>query len=184
MNTRAWMLMGTLLALPAMSQEQPAEKPAVAPAAVAPRSAPTQPVPTFDIKSAGVQNVIRANANLEARGGANLSHGARLSADAPAQTGGRNLKDIPFRAPRRLHHMDCDSFNCVAYSADGEALYTVSREQHFGINTDDSKEAWLSCQSGDNLLTTFERYDKCRGVSIGLPLQGNDVIVNLPKIRL
>ena len=83
---------------------------------------------------------------------------------------GRTLPGIPFRAPRRVHHMDCDSFNCVAYTADDQALYTIPREQYFGINADDPQEAWLSCQSGNDLLTTFERYDKCRGVTIGLPL--------------
>jgi hypothetical protein len=185
MNTRAWMLMGTLLALPALAQEQPAAKPPAAPAATAAQVAPAQPKPTFDLRNTGVQNVIRANAaKLQASGRADPSDGISLFADTPPQTGDTKLQDIPFRAPRRLHHMDCDSYNCVAYTADNQALYAISREQYFGINTDDSKEAWLSCQSGNDLLTTFERYDKCRGVSIGLPLPTHDVIVNLPKLRL
>lgn len=132
-----------------------------------------------------MQSVMRTSA-------ATASDGFRLvspSAQQQSQDTGPaitrpDLQSIPFRAPRRLHHMDCDSFDCVAYTADNQPLYTIPREQYLGINTDNSKEAWLSCQSGDDLLTTFERYDKCRGVSIGLPLQTHDVIVNLPKIRL
>jgi hypothetical protein len=183
----AGILLGTLLALPmcALAQEPAVVKPAVpAITAAAQRTAPpTQP--TFDLKDAAMQDVIRASAmtasNSFRPSAATVQR--RPEENGPALTR-PDLRSIRFRAPRRPHHMDCDSFNCVAYSADGEALYSVSREQHFGINTDDSKEAWLSCQSGDNLLTTFERYDKCRGVSIGLPLQSHDVIVNLPKIRL
>jgi hypothetical protein len=123
-----------------------------------------------------VQTVIRAAAAS--------APNSQLAADLTASATRPALADIPFRAPRRPHHMDCDSFNCVAYTADDEALYTIPRDQYFGVNSNDPQKAWLSCQSGNDLLTTFERYDKCRGVSIGLPLQGHDLIVDLPKLTL
>ncbi len=185
MKMRSWILIGTLLVLPALglTEESAAVKPM--PTASAPVARDTSPKSqsTFDLKTAAIQSVIRASA-------ATASDGFRLlspTAQQQSQDNGATRPDlpgIPFRAPRRLHHMDCDSFNCVAYTADDQALYTISREQHFGINADDSKEAWLSCQSGNDLLTTFERYDKCRGVSIGLPQQTHDLIVDLPKLRL
>jgi hypothetical protein len=191
MKSRSWILIGTLLALPALGlAEEPSAPKSIPPADVpATHDASPKSQSTFDLRTAAMQSIIRASA-------ATASDGFRLmspAAQQPSQDNGHDvtrpkLQSLPFRAPRRLHHMDCDSFNCVAYTADNQALYTISREQYFGINTDDStddsKEAWLSCQSGNDMLTTFERYDKCRGVSIGLPLQTHDVIVNLPKIRL
>jgi hypothetical protein len=187
MHMHSRILIAALLVVPMLGlAQEPAGVKTAEPAHKAAAQDVSSPArPTFDLKDAAMQSVIRASA-------ATASDGFRLSSSAEQRQPQDNdtaparaaLRSIPFRAPRRLHHMDCDSLNCVAYSADGEALYSVPREQQFGINTDDSKEAWLSCQSSDNLLTTFERYDKCRGVSIGLPLQSHDVIVNLPKIRL
>ena len=171
MKTHTWMLVGTMLALPALglAQEHAAAKPA--PAASTPVAKPT-----FDLRNAGVQDVIRANAVAQ----------QPLPNDDLAASESKNLKPLPFRAPRRLHHMDCDSFNCVAYTADDVALYTIPRDQYFGVRAGggNPQEDWLSCQSGNDLLTTFERYDKCRGVSIGLPLQVHGVKLDLANITL
>lgn len=176
-------MLGALLVLPALgfAQEQPAAKATSPVDTLAVQSAaPMAAQPSFDLKNAAVQEIIRA---------ATASDASQLSLTGPqqaAETASTRpaLQDLPFRAPRRAHHMDCDSFNCVAYTADDQALYTIPREQYYGVNSSDPQKAWLSCQSGNDLLTTFERYDKCRGVTIGLPLQGHDVIVDLPKIRL
>ena len=173
MKTQTWICAATLLALSAVgqAQQQPAAKPA--PAATTSAAAP-EAKPTFDLRNANLRDVIRANAATQPQ---------RENAPAEETSG---LEPLPFRAPRRLHHMDCDSFNCVAYTADDVALYTIPRDQYMGVRAsgDNPQEEWLSCQSGNDLLTTFERYNKCRGVSIGLPLQTLDVIVDLPKLRL
>jgi hypothetical protein len=188
MKMRTWMLLTGVLALPALawSQEEPAPQPAATTQAsapevttrVAPVVPPTQPKASFDLGSDSVKSIIRDAAESAPA----AAHPLTLteSSDVPATI---------FRAPRRLHHMDCDSFDCVAYSADNEALYTISREQYFGphgTSGKDGQKEWLSCQSGNDLLTTFERYDKCRGVSIGLPNPrlGNNVQLELPKLRL
>ena len=161
-----------LLALPfaAVAQTQPAQRLTQEPAKVANEPAMK---PAFDLRTAKVQDVIRATA--EAQVPAKAEPGAEPSEVAP----------IHFRAPRRLHHMDCNSFTCVAFTADNEVLYTIPRDQYLGIRSggNDGQDEWLSCQSGNNLLSTFERYDKCRGVSIGLPMT-HDLIVNLPLISL
>ena len=81
-----------------------------------------------------------------------------------------------------MHHMDCSLADCVAYTSDGDPLYTIPREQYFGVDGDDLDDQWLSCQSGNDLLTTFERYDKCRGVTIGLPLEFQGTLVSLPLV--
>jgi hypothetical protein len=82
-----------------------------------------------------------------------------------------------------MYHMKCDLSDCVAYTADGDALYTVPRDQYLGVNGGSTREEWLSCQSGNDLLTTFERHDKCRGVSIGLPVQIGGTLVNVPLLN-
>lgn len=169
MKMRTWMLVGTLLAMPALSQAQ--EQPAAKPAATA--NAPSVK-PKFDLKNSGIQDVIRA--------------AAASSVDTPTQDeaalSGTEMEDLPFRAPRRLHHMDCDSLDCVAYTSDGVALYSIPREQYYGVHGNNPREQWLSCQSGNDLLSTFERYDNCRGVSIGIPSQFQNVVLKLPNIRL
>ena len=183
--------MGALLTLPTLGQAQ--ERSAAnqsagvrTPAAQESPKTPASAAP-FDLKNDSVQEVIRATAATSSE---NTDDGFRLTSDAtrkkPVENdpvpANKELKDIPVRAPRRPHHMGCDSFHCVAYTADGDALYTIPREQYYGVSGDNPEDDWLSCQSGNNLLTTFERYDKCRGVSIGLPLQINDIMVNLPLI--
>jgi hypothetical protein len=105
---------------------------------------------------------------------------------APAVTLGEQVA-IPFRAPRRPHHMECDNISCVAYTADGVALYTVPQAQYYGDRAPGGNAAneWLSCQSRDNLLTTFQRYDKCHGITIGLPpLAMGDTWIAAPGIRI
>jgi hypothetical protein len=179
MKTRTWILVGTLLVLPVMglADDVPAAKPTPSVDGSISQSAARKPAPlALDLKDESVQKVVRASAAAIT--------GPQQPLESAPLTMRPALQDIPFRAPRRPHHMDCDSFDCVAYTADDEALYSIPRDQYFGVNSDDPEKAWLSCQSGNDLLSTFERYDKCRGVSIGLPLQGHDVIVDLPKLRL
>jgi hypothetical protein len=73
--------------------------------------------------------------------------------------------------------------DCVAYTADGDALYTIPREQYLGASGDNPREVSQSCRSGNDLLATFERYDKCHAFGVGLPLQIGGVMVNLPQYR-
>jgi hypothetical protein len=162
MKLRTRMMMSVLLAMPALS---------FAGELVVAKSATTKPA--FDLKAAKVQGVIRSHAVAQA-----ADEKAGPSESAPTE-----IKPLPFRAPRRVHRVECDSFNCVAYTADDDALFSVPRDQYFGVTGNGcSSDSWLSCQSSNNLLTTFERYDKCRGVSVGLPVQGRDITVNVPLI--
>jgi hypothetical protein len=168
MKTRTGLLMAALLALPALvfAQEQKAAPPGPA------LAQPAQSRPTFDLKASGVRDAIRANA---------VSDAPPKENEAP--TTRTDLPPLQFRAPRRVHRVECDSFNCVAYTADDDALFSIPRDQYFGVTENGSgRDAWLSCQSGNDLLTTFERYDKCRGVSIGIPVQFQDVQLNVPVL--
>ena len=167
------MLIGALLAIPALGWSgEPAK---IVHAAVA---LPKANEPALNLQAAEVQKIIRASAKEQAAS-APLGPDTLVSYQPQmAKLGGEAM--VPFRAARRPHHLVCDSFNCVAYTADDVALYGVPREQYYGQNEPgiDTKDGWLSCQSHGNLLTTFERYDKCRGITIGLPpvALGNTVI--------
>jgi hypothetical protein len=133
--------------------------------------------PVLSLQAPEVQKVIRAAAKTPA--------GTAPSA-APAVTLG-DQATIPFRAPRRPHHIECDNISCIAYTADDVALYTVPRDQFYGERAPGEHSAgeWLSCQSRDNLLTTFQRYDRCRGITIGLPPLGvGDTLIAAPGIRI
>ena len=174
MKTRTWMLIGALLALPAAGWADETAKPVVPPA-----SAP----PALNLQAAEVQNIIRATAR-EQMESAPLANATSLLVQPQASTLGKQTS-IPFRAPRRFDHLKCNSDDCIAYNADDVPLYTIQRSQVYGSSGEKSADEWLSCQSHDNLLTTFERYDKCRGISIGIPSAAFDnVILDLPKFRL
>jgi len=129
-----------------------------------------------------VQGVIRANA-VAASAPSQPQSGQNLPVTLTFAAGTIEREGIPFRASRRMHHMACGLSDCVAYNADGDALFTVPRDQYVGKRGTTAADEWMSCQSSNDLLTTFERYDKCRGIGIGLPLEFNDVILKLPLIH-
>jgi hypothetical protein len=174
MKTRMWILIGALFTLPApawtvepesQSQTKPAD------------------VPALQLQTPQVQKIIRAAAQAHAAIG-KAAPTTDPEIDSPWLVSGKPTA-IPFRAPRRPHHVECDSFNCVAYTADEVALFSIPRAQFYGDQEggDKTGDAWLSCQSRNNLLTTFQRYDKCRGITFALPptLSG-DTLVFAPSL--
>lgn len=175
MQTRHW-LTGLSWLLPTLAlAADPAPATSAAADPAKPASSAAAPVP--DLKNFDFRQIARATALATA----NAS--APAPADQPSDT---RLADLPFRAPRRVHHHECDSVDCVAYAADGTALFSFPREQMIHAPAAEANDDdWLSCQQNDDMLSTFERYDKCRGVGIGLPPKViRDVEVKLPSLRL
>ena len=189
MKMSTWKVFGTLLCLPAfaLAQEE-SSTPAPAASAQVSRPAP-QPSnkPDFDLRNSSVQRVISANARAASAPSQPQSVQYKTGQDLPVTltfvAGAIEQQGIPFRASRRMQRMDCGLTDCVAYNADGDALFTIPREQYVGTNGRTASDEWMSCQSSNDLLTTFERYDKCRGIGIGLPLRFHDTIVKLPIIH-
>ncbi|MEO8061698.1 MAG: hypothetical protein ABI821_03015 [Pseudomonadota bacterium] len=132
--------------------------------------------PSFSLHDDNVQKIVVAAAQKQSESATESDAlNDPVTATAPIA--------VKFKAPRRVDHTDCDSFNCVAYNADEIALFTIPREQYFGVHGDKPADGWLSCQSRDDLLTTFERYDKCRGITIGLPpVSFGNVMLDTPKL--
>jgi hypothetical protein len=179
MNLRTWMLIGAVLAVPALGwTDEPGSRSA---AAVSMKSAAGKPA--LDLRSPDVQKIIRAVAQQQVESVAPDASVYLL--DQPSVTALGQQTSIPFRAPRRVDHTKCGSFNCVAYTADGVALFTIPRDQYYGQKGGNLADEWLSCQSRNDLLTTFERYDQCRGISIGIPPVGfGNVMLDLPMLHL
>jgi hypothetical protein len=171
MNAPARLLATVLVVLPVLAwpEDQPvtATQPATAEADT-PQREKDQLI--FDLNAAIVQSAIRTAAANDT-----APPQEPVSSEAAADEG--EALSLTFRAPRRAHHMTCDAINCVAYTADGDTLYTIPRDEPH-------RDEWLSCQSSNDLLTTFERYDKCRGVNVGLPSQAGEVLLDPPSSRL
>lgn len=151
-----------LLALPGFSQ---ADEPAK---------------PTFDLRDQSVQSIVRAAAADQ-----------KAVEEEATETASRvetELAELRFRAPRRVHHTKCDGDECIAYTADNEPLFSLDRElqpDFHSMSAGQLDDAWLSCQDTHNLLSTFERFDRCRGIRVGPPpLRLNDEGIRPPKIRL
>jgi hypothetical protein len=174
MNARALLWIGVLTLLPLAGGA--AEPAAPAPATTA---TPAKPAPgAFDLKNAAVQDLVRTTA-------ASASEDATPPDTAVAHD--EKLADLRFRGPRRPHYMECDALACTAFTKDKDPLYSISREQmgDQSLSSEHSFDQWLSCQQGNDLLSTFERFDKCRGITIGLPpLEFRDVEIRRPPLAL
>jgi hypothetical protein len=120
------------------------------------------PAPSFSLSSESVRRIVLERARESAKPEADLTKpdlGQRLA--------------LKFRVNPRVDHVECDLLQCLAVAKDGEILYTVPRGQLHDLASDESSRlnAWLSCQDTNDLLSTFERYDRCRGINVGSPLQ-------------
>jgi hypothetical protein len=179
MNPRILMLV--LLAAPVVA---PAQQPSTSPASsivTAPAKSHAAPAQSpFRVSNPDVQRVLRETAVASEASTPAADASARADANPPEGFG-----PLRFRAPRRVDRMKCDGDRCVALTADGTELYTVTEDGRVPYDTwstGDHYDAWLSCQSSNNLLTTFERFDKCRGISIGIPAVSSNLGFALPRI--
>jgi len=82
--------------------------------------------------------------------------------------------EVQFRDDR-VDHVECDVLQCYSYAKDGHIVRTTPRADFFGLMPEDprSSDAWLACQDTNDLLSTFERYDRCRGIGASLTLPWN-----------
>jgi hypothetical protein len=59
--------------------------------------------------------------------------------------------------------VECRVFDCLGYDATGKVVRTLPPPAQGGLMSADA-DAWYSCQSGNNMLSTFERFDQCSGI--------------------
>ena len=166
MTTRTWIIPPLLLLVSiAVADDKPA-----------PRSAPAAK-PTFDLNDTALRKIVRETA-------ANAAAAKQSdSTPEPASSVAAQIGTLPMRKGKTPITVNCDGIavDCAALDANGNELYRVPRWQVFGINSGDPTMA-SPCQSSNNLLSTFERADRCRGIGLLLPTPWDKVNVALPAI--
>lgn len=60
--------------------------------------------------------------------------------------------------------VECRVFECLGYDASGKVIGSVPPPERFGYLSTRDPDDWYSCQSRNNMLSTFERLDECSGV--------------------
>ena len=166
MTTRTWIVLPLLLVVSvAIADDKPA-----------PESARTAK-PTFDLGNAALRKIVRETA-------ANATSAMPpASSTEPASRVAAQIGMLPMRKGKTPITVNCDGIaaDCAALDANGNELYRVPRWQVFGVNSGDPSMA-SPCQSSNNLLSTFERADRCRGVGLLLPTPWDKVNFALPAI--
>jgi hypothetical protein len=115
--------------------------------------------PRFDVRDAEIQKLLRA-AIATRREGFRLMSVAVPSGETPSsrvavQT---TFATRPLRQPAAV---ECREFDCIAYDEKGKVLYTTPPPDPGPRIFTGTKQEWLSCQSGNNLLPTWERAEIC-----------------------
>jgi hypothetical protein len=174
MNPRSPLLLAlALLPLVALSQTPPAEAPV-------PASVPGKPL--LSMSGTELRDMARDVARTRAESpDANASRDAQ-GADADPESSSRTtavLGPLPMRARKVAVRYECLLHDCKAYDADGNVLYSVPRTTIAGADKL-TEDQWLACQSGDDMLSTFERFDQCRGVGLLVPTPWDAVLFRVP----
>jgi hypothetical protein len=129
--------------------------------------------PTFTLSDAEVRKIVRAAANRKVEG-FRFVKDPQVATDIPPSATAARFQPLA-RLPRATRVVfECRSLTeaCGAYDYDGNYLYSVPREQVYPNSTGGSDD-WLACQSGDDMLSTFERFDRCRGIGVMLSTPWN-----------
>jgi hypothetical protein len=131
--------------------------------------------PTFDLRSDALKKIVRATA-------ADAPVATQpASATEPASVVAAKIGPLPMRKRSTPTSVNCDGIgsDCAALDANGNELYRIPRWQVFGMNPGDPSTP-SPCQSSNNMLSTFERADRCRGVGVLLPTPWDKVNFAVP----
>ena len=144
---------------------QPADQPAP-PATAATQASAQQPPqkPNFYLSEAEIRRLLRGQrVVLES------PDAARIASD---WRGGRESISIQKPATpisqTRPAMIECDGrgAKCAAYDGDGKYLYALpNRRVQLGVNDPDT----LNCDHTSDLMSSFERADRCRGIGVLIP---------------
>jgi hypothetical protein len=87
----------------------------------------------------------------------------------------------PVRGWRPPGGDECVGERCVVYDDQGNRLFPYHRNLTGLIFTSDRQfDEWLACQQDDDLLTTFERYERCQKSPVDLR-EVDRALVKLPR---
>ncbi len=161
MNARQCLLLA-LLSLPSAGlADDPGRTTPASVRAIAPASDAAQPDrKRIDLTDPRVREIVRATAASHSRA---LPAPAAQAEVASEEHGWQvALRASEARATRPAQYGQCEGDGCTAYSANGEPLVRYQRNLTGLVFTGDREfDHWLSCQQDDDMLTTFERYERC-----------------------
>lgn len=125
----------------------------------------TSSVYSFQLSDERIRSIVRDAAVFQ-RVGWRVIEISPLDNEIPPSRVAAEMKlpDGPrFETPATI---ECRLFDCIAYDAQRNV---ISSQPTASAQLDGTNQTWLSCQSsGNDMLSTFERFDHCRGVDIGI----------------
>lgn len=77
---------------------------------------------------------------------------------------------------------ECEVDKCAAYDKDGNVLWYLPRDQFFTQGNDRDSDTWLSCQQHNDMLSTTERVEQCRGLGLLVPTPWEKVRLAVPLL--
>jgi hypothetical protein len=82
---------------------------------------------------------------------------------SPANLTAARLMLQPAFAPRRAVVFDCNALMCTEYDSKGKALRSMSREAYFATASGTLGSPGLggACESSNDMLPTFQRFENC-----------------------
>lgn len=119
--------------------------------------------PSFGLKGDNLRQILRDAARLQIRLRPDLvlQVPARTAADAfPSPQYAARIAAGPRFAVMKTALLDCGYLYCTEYDSTGRALSAVTRETFFS-NTAPAASAIPVCQSNNDMLPTWERFENC-----------------------
>jgi hypothetical protein len=173
MKSRAYLLLSLLSFGVAQADDKPS---IVNPATAAPAHAAPTAKPNFDLHDAAIRQIVRDTVESLPSSSTAANPDSRFA----ARLGSLSIHDR--KVPFAVHCSDSVSNDCAAYDADGNELYRIPRNQVYPVDFTDLTTA-ASCISSNDLLTTFDRADRCRGIGVLLPTPWDRVNIAVPLFR-
>ena len=120
--------------------------------------------PSFDLTESQVRQLLKSQGQtLESPEAVRIANDWRTGRSSRAVQ-----KPEPTQMRARPAMIECARFEekCIAYGADGRYLYTVPHPPA-KVRIDEADRSG-SCQSSNNMMSTFERADRCNGAQGGV----------------
>lgn len=178
MTFRVGICLGLLAASPAWSQAPDASKDGVPARESA--QAPTLHATSFSLTDDAVRRIVR-EAALDLTPDYRVESPKPLQEDVPsaAELGMGPLRMKGSRVPARY---ECELDKCAAYDRDGNVLWYLPRDQFFTQGAGKDSDVWLSCQQHNDMLSTFERVERCQGMGLLMPTPWDKVRLAVPLL--
>jgi hypothetical protein len=126
---------------------------------------PPSPAPAFALRGDNVRLILRDAARLQVRLRPDLAYEvqSRTGRDFPSPLYAARVAAAPRFARQKSAALDCSYLYCTEYDSAGRALRAVTREDFFSGTAPPIESPIPTCQSGNDLLPTWQRFENCGG---------------------